>query len=121
MHSAVPIHGHLRSNRRSFLWGYGHYLIFASGAAIGAGLEAAVEQAVGGTHLSALSASAAVTLPAALFLLMVWALHSRFHKVGIAQQSVLPATALLVVVCMFLGHWAVLAAGWRWRWRWQPG
>ncbi|MCX4624704.1 low temperature requirement protein A [Streptomyces albogriseolus] len=104
---AVPIHGHLRSSRQSFLWGYGHYLIFVSGAAIGAGLEVAV----GKTHLSALSASAAVTLPTALFLLTVWALHSRFYKVGIAQQSVLPATALLVVVCTFLGHWAVLAAG----------
>ncbi len=32
---AVPIHGHLRSSRQSFLWGYGHYLIFVSGAAIG--------------------------------------------------------------------------------------
>lgn len=107
----VPVHGHLRSNRQSFLWGYGHYLIFVSGAAIGAGLEVAVEQAVGKAHLSALSASAAVTLPTALFLLTVWALHSRFHRAGAAQQSVLPATALLVVVCTFLGHWAVLAAG----------
>lgn len=70
-----------------------------------------MEQAVGRTHLPVLSASAAVTLPTALFLLTVWALHSRFYKVGIAQQSVLPATALLVVVCTFLGHWAVLAAG----------
>ncbi|GGQ65898.1 membrane protein [Streptomyces althioticus] len=107
----VPVHAHLRSNRQSFLWGYGHYLIFVSGAAIGAGLEVAVEQAVGKAHLSALSASAAVTLPTALFLLTVWALHSRFHRAGTAQQSVLPATALLVVVCTFLGHWAVLAAG----------
>ncbi len=66
---------------------------------------------MGKAHLSALAASAAVTLPTALFLLMVWALHSRFYKVGIAQQSVLPATALLVAVCTFLGRWAVLAAG----------
>ncbi|SCD63676.1 low temperature requirement A protein (LtrA) [Streptomyces sp. di188] len=93
------------------LWGYGHYLILVSGAAIGAGLEVAVEQAVGKAHLSALSASAAVTLPTALFLLTVWALHSRFHRAGTAQQSVPPATALLMVVCTFLGHWAVLAAG----------
>jgi low temperature requirement protein LtrA len=107
----VPIHGHLRSNRQSFLWGYGHYLIFASGAAIGAGLEVAVEQAVGEAHISTLSASAAVTLPTALFLLTVWALHSRFYKVGIAQQLVLPTAALLVIVCTFLGDGAVLAAG----------
>ncbi|MCX5246625.1 low temperature requirement protein A [Streptomyces sp. NBC_00201] len=107
----VPIHGHLRSNRQSFLWGYGHYLIFSSAAAIGAGLEVAVEQAVGKAHISTLAASAAVTLPTALFLLTVWALHSRFYKVGIAQQLVLPTTALLVIVCTFLGDWAVFAAG----------
>ncbi|MEU6253241.1 low temperature requirement protein A [Streptomyces sp. NPDC047043] len=107
----VPIHGHLRSNRQAFLWGYGHYLIFSSAAAIGAGLEVAVEQAVGKAHISTLAASAAVTLPTALFLLTVWGLHSRFYKVGIAQQLVLPTTALLVIVCTFLGGWAVFAAG----------
>ncbi|MEU6068562.1 low temperature requirement protein A [Streptomyces sp. NPDC047082] len=108
---AVPIHGHLRSNRQSFLWGYGHYLIFSSAAAIGAGLEVAVEQAVGTAHISVLSASAAVTLPTALYLLTVWALHLRHFKIGIAQQMVLPAMALLVICCTFLGDWAVLAAG----------
>ncbi|MCZ0988727.1 low temperature requirement protein A [Streptomyces diastatochromogenes] len=107
----VPIHGHLASNRQAFLWGYGHYLIFASAAAIGAGLEVAVEQAVGKAHISTLSASAAVTLPTALYLLTVWALHSRHFKVGISQQLILPVTALLVVCCTFLGQWAVLAAG----------
>ncbi|MGD1220039.1 low temperature requirement protein A [Streptomyces krungchingensis] len=107
----VPIHGHLRSSKHAFLWGYGHYLIFASAAAIGAGLEVAVEQAVGKAHISTLAASAAVTLPTALFFLTVWTLHSRHFKVGIAQQLVLPTTALLVIVCTFLGEWAVLAAG----------
>ncbi|WP_210588358.1 low temperature requirement protein A [Streptomyces sp. GESEQ-35] len=107
----VPIHAHLRSNRQSFLWGYGHYLVFASAAAIGAGLEVAVEQAVGKAHISTLAASASVTLPTALYLLTVWALHSRHFKVGIAQQLVLPTTALLVICCTFLGEWAVLAAG----------
>ncbi|MFG3010412.1 low temperature requirement protein A [Streptomyces cinerochromogenes] len=107
----VPIHGHLRSTRRAFVWGYGHYLVFASAAAIGAGLEVAVEQAVGKAHISTLSASAAVTLPTALYLLTVWALHSRHFKVGLAQQLVLPVTALLVICCTFLGEWAVLAAG----------
>lgn len=107
----VPIHGHLRSSRQAFLWGYGHYLIFASAAAIGAGLEVAVEQAVGKTELSTLAASAAVTLPTALYLIMVWALHSRYYKVGIAQQLVLPTTALLVIACTFVGGFAVLAAG----------
>ncbi len=99
----VPVHGHLRSNRQAFLWGYGHYLVFASAAAIGAGLEVAVEHAVGKAHISTLAAAAAVTLPTALYLLTVWALHARHFKVGIAQQLVLPVTALLVICCTFLG------------------
>ncbi|WP_373466700.1 low temperature requirement protein A [Streptomyces umbrinus] len=107
----VPIHGHLSSSRKAFLWGYGHYVIFASAAAIGAGLEVAVEQAVGKAHISTLAASAAVTLPTALFLLTVWVLHARHYKVGTAQQLVLPVTALAVALCTFLGDWAVLAAG----------
>lgn len=107
----VPIHGHLRSSRRAFVWGYGHYLVFASAAAIGAGLEVAVEQAVGKAHISTLSASAAVTLPTALYLLTVWGLHARHFKAGLTQQLVLPVTALLVICCTFLGDWAVLAAG----------
>ena len=108
---AVPIHGRLRTSRQAFLWGYGHYLIFASAAAIGAGLEVAVEQAVGKAHISTPVASAAVTVPTALFLVTVWALHARYFKVGIAEQLILPSAALLVILCTFLGDWSVLAAG----------
>lgn len=107
----VPIHGHLRSNKQAFLWGYGHYLVFASAAAIGAGLEVAVEQAVDKAHISTQAASAAVTLPTALYLLTVWLLHSRHFKVGVPQQLVLPVAALLVICCTFLGDRAVVAAG----------
>ncbi|MYT72714.1 MULTISPECIES: low temperature requirement protein A [unclassified Streptomyces] len=108
---AVPIHDRLHDNRQAFVWGYGHYLIFASAAAIGAGIEVAVEQAVGEAHLSRTAASAAVTVPCAVFLVMVWALHARFFKVGLAQQLTLPVSALAVLACTFAGHWAVLAAG----------
>jgi low temperature requirement protein LtrA len=40
---AQPIEEHLRERReRSFLWGYGHYVVFAALAAVAAGLEVAV-------------------------------------------------------------------------------
>lgn len=107
----VPAHQRLVSNRQAFLWGYGHYLIVASAAAIGAGIEVAVEQAVGAAHVSDTAAAAAVTLPSALFLLLVWALHSRYFKVGTAQQLVLPCAALALLVCTFAGRWGILAAG----------
>lgn len=36
---------------------------------------------------------------------------SRHFKAGIVEQVILPSAALLVIVCTFLGDWAVLAAG----------
>ncbi|MEU2155602.1 low temperature requirement protein A [Streptomyces sp. NPDC019396] len=108
---SVPVHERLRGNRESIPWGYGHFLIFASAAAIGAGLEVAVEQSVDKAHISLLGASAAVTIPTALFLLTVWYLHARHFKRTTAQQLLLPVSVPLVLACTFAGHWAVLATG----------
>ena len=108
---ASPIHEYLRSNRQSFPWGYGHYLIFASAAAIGAGIEVAIEEVTHHAHLSTLAASFAVTFPTALFMLAVWLVHSRHFKHGPAEQLLLPAGAVLVLLATFAGHWAVPLAG----------
>ncbi|MET9349076.1 low temperature requirement protein A [Streptomyces termitum] len=107
----VPAHDRLTDSRQGFLWGYGHYVILMSAAAIGAGLEVTVEEAVGKAHISTLAASASVTIPTAVFLLSVWLLHARHFKTGLAQQAVLPGSALLVLLCSFAGRWAVPAAG----------
>ncbi len=108
---AVPIHEHLASNRQAIPWGYGHYLVFGSAAAVGAGLEAAVEQSTGHSSASSTAAAAAVTVPTAVLLLTVWLLHSRHHKRGAAQQAELPITALLVLACTPTGHAAVPLTG----------
>ncbi|MBC2876034.1 MULTISPECIES: low temperature requirement protein A [Streptomyces] len=108
---AVPIHLHLISNRQAFLWGYGHYLVFGSVAAIGAGIEVAIEEATGKAHVSTFAASGTVTLAVALFMFTVWLIHSRHQKRGLIQQAVLPVSALLVLACTFAGRWAVLLAG----------
>lgn len=108
---AVPIQEHLTSNREAIPWGYGHYVVFVSAAAIGAGLEVAVEQSVGKAEISVRAASAAVTVPTAVLLFTVWLLHSRHYKSGAAQQLVLPVASLLVLACTFGGESAVLLAG----------
>lgn len=108
---AAPAHQRLTGNRQAIPWGYGHFVIFASAAAIGAGLEVAVEHAVEHAHISTVAASAAVTVPAALFLLTVWLLHARHFKTGTAQQLVLPVSAAAIAACTFVGSLAVLAAG----------
>ncbi len=108
---AVPVHERLTSNRESIPWGYGHFVILGAAAAIGAGIEVAVEHAVGKAHVSTVAANAAVTVPMGLFLLTVWLLHSRHFKQGPAQQAVLPVCAAAVLLCTFTGTYAVLWAG----------
>lgn len=108
---ARPVEEYLRSNRQGFLWGYGHYLVFLSAAAIGAGLEVAVEQATGAAEISAELAGAVVAVPTAVFLFVVWVLHARHGKSG-AAQWVLPLAALGVLAVIPVGGpWGVFAAG----------
>ncbi|RKE19192.1 low temperature requirement protein A [Streptomyces sp. TLI_171] len=107
---AEDVHQVLRSNRQALPWGYGHFVIFASAAAVGAGIEVAVEHAVGVSHVSARAATAAVTVPTALFLFTVWLLHSRHHKRG-AAQLILPLAALSVLAVTLAGESGVLLAG----------
>ncbi|MEU4191994.1 low temperature requirement protein A [Kribbella sp. NPDC026611] len=98
LHPAGP--GLEDRRNRSYRWGYGHYVIFASLAALGAGLEVAVEQTGHGLHLSETAASYAVAVPASCFLASLWAVHtmiadsSRVHLVaasaGVAVLLLLP-------------------------------
>ena len=108
---AVPIHDYVRSNQQAFGWGYGHYLIFGSAAAIGAGLAVAVQQVTHHSRISANTAAFAVTIPTALYLATVWLVHLRHFKSGLLRQAVLPCGALLVLAVSFAGRWAVLTAG----------
>lgn len=108
---AVPIHEYLASDRQAFVWGYGHYVILGSAAAIGAGIEVAVEQATHHAHISTLAASAAVTVPTALFMITTWAVHARHFKHGAVENMLLPVGALLVLATTFAGYRAVPLAG----------
>ncbi|MEU2049639.1 low temperature requirement protein A, partial [Streptomyces albidoflavus] len=110
---AVPVHAGLTTSRRAFLWGYGHYVALASVAGIGAGIEIAVEDVVDQAPISSLGAAATATVPTAIYLVSVWALHVRRYQVDPRRwrQGVLPVAAGLVLACTLLTEWAVPAAG----------
>jgi low temperature requirement protein LtrA len=63
------------SARRSFVWGYGHYVVFGSAAAVGAAVAVDVDRATGHAELTTRGTSLMVAVPVALYLLSVWALH----------------------------------------------
>ncbi|MDV9171643.1 low temperature requirement protein A [Streptomyces sp. W16] len=90
----------LRSMRTTIIWGYGHYLVFASTAAIGAGLAVAVDALTGHAHVTRLQQGLAVGIP-----LAVWIATVRWLRVGPPLPG--PAAAASPVAAVL-----VLAAAW---------
>ncbi|MFJ1535356.1 low temperature requirement protein A [Streptomyces mirabilis] len=90
-----------QAHRRRFPWAYGHYLIFASATAEGAGLAAYADHVTRRTGASPVAAGAAVTVPAAVFLITVWVVHLRPHQRSLAERIPFPVAAV-----------GVLAAAW---------
>ena len=90
---------HLQSQdlRRSLTWGYGHVLIFASGAAVGSGFAVLVEIVSGHAELSLKAGNYAVAIPVATYLVGLWFVRDRFHLRG-AAFWVLPAFAALILL-----------------------
>lgn len=81
----------------SLIWGYGHYLIFAAIAAVGAGLSVSVDYERHLAHISERTVGYAVGVPIAVFLLTVWLLHVRRQQHG-AVVVAFPVVALLALL-----------------------
>ena len=90
---------HLQSQDlgRSLTWGYGHVLIFAAGAAVGAGFAVVVDIVSGHAQVLLKVGNYAVAVPVALYLLGLWFVRDRFYFDG-AAHHVLPAFAALVLL-----------------------
>ena len=86
-----------RRRELSFVWGYGHYLIFAALAAVGAGLEVAVEQAGHHTETSDQVVALAVAIPVAVFLVVLWAVHAPIVDRVVINPIAIFAAAFLVI------------------------
>ena len=87
----------LTSLRAGIVWGYGHYLVFGSAAAVGAGLAVNVDFLTRRAAVGPRAAAAAFTIPVALFLVAVWALQLRPHHLGRWRSALVPGSALLVL------------------------
>ncbi|WP_433427820.1 low temperature requirement protein A [Nonomuraea sp. CA-141351] len=83
---------------RSYLWGYGHYGIFAALAALGAGLEVAVEQSGREVEASSLALGYAVAIPVGVFLTLLRAVHA----LVVAEAVIYPAAVLGCVTLILL-------------------
>jgi low temperature requirement protein LtrA len=82
-----------QAHRRRFPWAYGHYLVFASATAEGAGLAAYADHVTRSGGASPTAAGLAVTLPAAVFLVTVWIVQLRPHQRRTAEKAPFPVVA----------------------------
>jgi low temperature requirement protein LtrA len=83
---------------RSYLWGYGTFGIFAALAAVGAGLEVAVEQT--GHHIAAspVAVGYAVAIPVSAFLVLLWALHAPILAQPVLRPTPMLAGSLVILL-----------------------
>jgi len=89
--------GLVRNRDKSYIWGYGHYAVYASLAAIGAGLEIGVKAVTHHTEIGDVAAGYAVAIPLAVFLLLLWLLHAPLGPVSIPPVATVIASAAILV------------------------
>ncbi|MFD7511972.1 low temperature requirement protein A [Streptomyces sp. NPDC059853] len=92
----------LTTLRTALTWGYGHYAVFAALAALGAGIEAALDVTEHHAHLSERAAGLAVAVPVALVLPLLAALH-RVTGTGAPGHGPLLTAGALVVLALGYG------------------
>ncbi|GAA4734563.1 low temperature requirement protein A [Phytohabitans rumicis] len=95
---------------RSYLWGYGHYGVFAALAALGAGLEVAVRQTGAHHTLGTLATGYLVAVPTAAFLALLWVSHAPIVPRSTVRPSVALGASALVLLAPVAGAGAGVGA-----------
>lgn len=85
----------LRDYRTAFVWGYGHYFIFAAAAAAGAGLAAQIDKYTGSAQASDLTVNAGLAIPVAIYVFFTWLVHKPLSQS--VSAAVYPLTALVIL------------------------
>lgn len=92
----------LSTLRIALTWGYGHYLVFASIAALGAGLEAAVGSAERINRAGPITAGFAVAIPVVVFLVVISLLRRLSWPSGTGHHGLVLAASVLVLASVAL-------------------
>lgn len=89
---------HLLTDLKSAVfWGYGHFFIFVSVAAIGAGLAVGVDVITDHAHINDVVAGYAIAIPLSIYNVAIWIIHDL--KIYSGWQKILhPFTVLFILL-----------------------
>jgi low temperature requirement protein LtrA len=98
LYFARPHHWLLKTRGNAFFWGYTHFLVYASAAAAGAGLAAAIDFASEHSDASAMTVGYSLAIPIVLYLFGLWLVQFRHacKSTTVHGAFVIACVALLV-------------------------
>ena len=99
----------LRRLPTAFVWSYLHLVVFASVAAVGAGLAVMLEHATHHAEIGASAAALSLGVPLAAYLLSLWTMYVRRSDPAVRRFGV-PVVVVLLLGAAFT-PWPVLAMG----------
>ena len=88
--------------QRSFVWGYGHFFVFAALAAIGAGIEVTIEAISHEIEASPLLVGYSVAIPIAVFLAARYILYVRVGGRHLARRELIAGELAMVLLIPLL-------------------
>jgi low temperature requirement protein LtrA len=87
-----------RNRDRAFRWGYAQYFVFAALAALGAGLEVAIEGTGVVVAASDLAIAYSIAIPVAVFVTSLWVGHLAIDHSSVARPTWMVAAAVTVLL-----------------------
>ncbi len=98
------------SLKSTMIWAYSHYGVFGAVAALGAGIEIAVDTATHHSHITGTAAALCVAIPVVVYLLIVGVQHKHLNPTEPFQQRYLVLAAALVLLSTLLPLTAAMVA-----------
>jgi low temperature requirement protein LtrA len=91
----------LTSRSRAFEWGYGHYVIWAAAAAVGAGIAVGVDVMTQHAEVDLTVAGAAVAVPTAVYIAGIWVLHDVPRPMSRLRMALSPMAVAVLLLMPF--------------------
>jgi low temperature requirement protein LtrA len=101
-----------RWRERSWVWGYGHIILFGAVAAVGSGLHVAAYAAEGHIAIGNVGVVLAVAIPVALFGVVYFALYSLLLRAGDSFHLLLAGGMVVLLALAVVLAAAGVSLGW---------